>query len=85
MFYSTDKYEWGQITSRFLMGSAIITISVINVNANEKVLSDDFYLQGSRIWWLATHYWVYEASHGLQNWMSLLIYDAGCLLMLWQC
>ncbi|KAK7464155.1 hypothetical protein VKT23_006321 [Stygiomarasmius scandens] len=53
-----DRYEWGQIISRILMGSAIISFSAIDVNASDNVLKNDWSFEGSRIWYLATHSWV---------------------------
>ncbi|KAK7448525.1 hypothetical protein VKT23_013788 [Stygiomarasmius scandens] len=53
-----DKYEWGQIISRLLMGSAIITFTAIDVHASSDVLDENFRYQGSKIWYLATHSWV---------------------------
>ncbi|KAK7450606.1 hypothetical protein VKT23_012916 [Stygiomarasmius scandens] len=53
-----DKFEWGQVLSRLLMGSAIILLTSFNVHASKNILTEDFHYEGSRIWFLATHSWV---------------------------
>ncbi|KAF5335220.1 hypothetical protein D9758_014760 [Tetrapyrgos nigripes] len=50
-----DRYEWGQTISRLLMGSAIIAFTAIDIHASNSIITDDFYYEGSRIWYLATH------------------------------
>ncbi|KAK7453192.1 hypothetical protein VKT23_011873 [Stygiomarasmius scandens] len=50
-----DKYEWGQVLSRLLMGSAIILVSGLDVHASKNIVTEDFHYEGSRIWFLATH------------------------------
>ncbi|THU93340.1 hypothetical protein K435DRAFT_193570 [Dendrothele bispora CBS 962.96] len=53
-----DKYEWGQIISRLVMGSATIAATGIDANANANVLGEDFRYHSSGIWWLVTEEWV---------------------------
>ena len=50
-----DKYEWGQTISRLVMGTAIIAITAIDMNASDDVLGDNLEYEGSKIWFLATH------------------------------
>ncbi|KAK7444023.1 hypothetical protein VKT23_015418 [Stygiomarasmius scandens] len=53
-----DKYEWGQVISRLILGSATIAVTAIDINASKHVLTADFDLGGSGIWSLVTHSWV---------------------------
>ena len=58
-FDTSDKYEWGQTISRIVVGMILILLSALDVNASDSVLGDDLQYEGSRIWYLATHSWVY--------------------------
>ena len=58
-FLLLDKYEWGQVISRLILGSATIAVTAIDINASKHVLTTDFDLGGSGIWSLVTHSWVY--------------------------
>ncbi|KAF5344611.1 hypothetical protein D9758_013911 [Tetrapyrgos nigripes] len=55
-----DRYEWGQILSRILLGSATISLSGLDayVSDTPKILTEDWHYGGSGIWWLATHSWI---------------------------
>ena len=51
----TDKYEWGQVISRAILGSAIIATTALDVNASDTIIDNNFNYKGSRIWYLAAH------------------------------
>ncbi|THU76970.1 hypothetical protein K435DRAFT_878474 [Dendrothele bispora CBS 962.96] len=53
-----DKFEWGQILSRFLFGASIALLSVLNLNSSGDILTEDHHYAGSRIWFLAIHSWI---------------------------
>ena len=49
---SKDRYEWGQVVSRFLLGIGITSLSAINIGA--KVTDIDTY-NSMKVYYLANH------------------------------
>ena len=50
-----DRYEWGQTISRIFMGSLVIALTAMDVNASSDILDANLNYEGSRIWKFATH------------------------------
>ncbi|KAL5476702.1 hypothetical protein ACEPAI_2888 [Sanghuangporus weigelae] len=53
-----DRYEWGQTLSRLFLGWIVIIFTAMDVGASSTILTEDFNIEGSRIWFLASHSWV---------------------------
>ena len=70
-----DNYELGQTISRIAVGSGLILLSALDVNASNDVLSPTLQYQGSRIWFLATHAWVYVQPHRVSIQLTKLLPD----------
>ena len=73
-----DNYELFQTISRIAVGSGLILLSALDVNASDDVLSPTLQYQGSRIWFLATHGWVYVHVYQF-NLRSLSHFQTPCL------
>lgn len=41
------------------MGSILMLLCTLDVDASDNVLTSDFHYKGSQIWFLATHAWMY--------------------------
>ena len=54
--WNIDKYEWGQTISRLLMGSLVIALTAMDVNASSDFLDVDLRYQSPVIWSFAANY-----------------------------